>query len=100
MFKHQNKLFSFFCQMSCQFMLYKSDTCTHFFLPKFPLTTVRSRFSADELQIVRGYSGRKACTVPITYCTVPITYCMVPITYSTLYGKYCILVNSAFKTCE
>ena len=24
------------------------------FLPKCPLTTVRSRFSADELQIVRG----------------------------------------------
>jgi len=30
---------------------YKSDTCSRFFLPKCPLTTVRGRFSADEQQM-------------------------------------------------
>ena len=33
--------------------LYVLDT-VRVFLPKCPLTTVRSRFSADELQLVRG----------------------------------------------
>ena len=37
----------FFCQKSCQLLSYRSDTCT-FFFPKCPLTTVRSRFSANE----------------------------------------------------
>jgi len=30
---------------------YKSDTCTRFFHPKWPITTVRSRSSADKQQM-------------------------------------------------
>jgi len=41
----------FFGQKGWQLLLYKSDTCTCFFLPKCPLKTVRSRFGADEQQM-------------------------------------------------
>ena len=37
---------------TCAIMLYVIDT-VRVFLPKCPLITVRNRFSADELQIVR-----------------------------------------------
>jgi len=45
MFYHRLCWFCFICRKCCQLLSYKSDTCTSFFLPKCPLTTVRSRFS-------------------------------------------------------
>jgi len=38
-------------------MMYVIDT-VRVFIPKCPLTTIGSRFSADELQIVRGEAKR------------------------------------------
>ena len=54
MFYHRICWFGFFfCQKSCQ-LVRISQIPVRVFLPKCPLRTVRSHFSADQLHIVRG----------------------------------------------